>query len=54
MDTDPVEHEPLSDEEDDDDILEDMEPVINHNRGRRTSVSAESMAPTSEKEYAVT
>jgi CRP-like cAMP-binding protein len=26
-------------------------PPVNHNRGRRTSVSAESMAPTTDKEY---
>lgn len=47
-----VTHEPLSDDEDD--IVEEMQaPVVNHNRGRRTSVSAESMAPSSEKEYIV-
>lgn len=45
------EHEPLS-SEDDDDVLDELVPVVSsHNRGRRTSVSAESMAPSSDKEY---
>lgn len=45
-----VEHEPLSD---DDEEYEDPAPmpvVSNHNRGRRTSVSAESMAPSTENQ----
>ena len=46
----PVEHEPLSDEDDDYEEPAPMPPVTNHNRGRRTSVSAESMAPSTEKE----
>ncbi|KAJ3305503.1 hypothetical protein HDV03_001369 [Kappamyces sp. JEL0829] len=48
----PTEHEPLSDNDEDDyEELAPM-PVIqnNHNRGRRTSVSAESMAPSTDKE----
>ncbi|KAI8902129.1 cyclic nucleotide-binding-like protein [Globomyces pollinis-pini] len=42
----PTEHEPLSDDDDDEDDLPPIVPPPNHNRGRRTSVSAESMAPT--------
>jgi cAMP-dependent protein kinase regulator len=38
-----------SSDEDDDDVMEDTpQQNSNHNRGRRTSVSAESMAPTNE------
>ena len=48
--------------EDDDDVLPDDDeeeaalppPPVNHNRGRRTSVSAESMAPTLDKDYVKT
>ena len=42
---------------DDDDMADEEEdaapppPPVNHNRGRRTSVSAESMAPTLDKDY---
>ncbi|KAJ3271141.1 hypothetical protein HDV01_006999 [Terramyces sp. JEL0728] len=42
--------EPLTDDEDDDELPEFVPPPVNPNRGRRTSVSAESMAPSSEKE----
>jgi cAMP-dependent protein kinase regulator len=47
-----TEHEPLSDEDDtyDDDELPPPPPP-NANRGRRTSVSAESMAPTTDTDY---
>lgn len=49
--------------EEEDDVLPDDDdeeeadlapPPVNHNRGRRTSVSAESMAPTLDKDYVKT
>ncbi|EGF83549.1 hypothetical protein BATDEDRAFT_18644 [Batrachochytrium dendrobatidis JAM81] len=52
-----VEHEPFSDDDDatgsnDDMVVESLPPPpTNHNRGRRTSVSAESMAPSADKDY---
>lgn len=45
------------DEDDEDDDVEDdtvFQPPPNYNRGRRTSVSAESMAPTQDKDYVKT
>ncbi|KAL3896272.1 MAG: hypothetical protein SGCHY_004178, partial [Lobulomycetales sp.] len=43
----------MSDDDDDDDILEEAPAVAapSHNRNRRTSVSAESMAPASDASY---
>ncbi|KAH6561616.1 hypothetical protein BASA50_002332 [Batrachochytrium salamandrivorans] len=56
-----TEHEPLTDNEEDDLLPDDeddiMDPIahppppVNHNRGRRTSVSAESMVPSTDKDY---
>lgn len=62
----PTVHEPLTDDEDDvmedededededevDQVIQNLPPASAINRRRRTSVSAESMAPSSEKEYA--
>ncbi|KAI8915982.1 cyclic nucleotide-binding-like protein [Gorgonomyces haynaldii] len=46
------EHEPLTDDDDDEEEeLPELPPPTSHNRGRRTSVSAESMAPSAEKDY---
>eukprot|EP00842_Homolaphlyctis_polyrhiza_P006098 jgi/Hompol1/648/HPOL_001481-RA len=46
------EHEPFSDDEEDEaELPPPPPPPANHNRGRRTSVSAESMAPTTDKDY---
>ncbi|KAI8910536.1 hypothetical protein PhCBS80983_g02664 [Powellomyces hirtus] len=48
------EHDDSDDDESDDDMLEEIAPTpvpISYNRGRRTSVSAESMAPTLDKDF---
>ncbi|KAI8927704.1 cyclic nucleotide-binding-like protein [Entophlyctis helioformis] len=47
------EHEPFSDDDDEeeDEMPPPPPPTNAHNRGRRTSVSAESMAPTTDKDY---
>ncbi|KAJ3192086.1 hypothetical protein HK101_007082 [Irineochytrium annulatum] len=53
----PADEEDHDDDDDDEDEEEDdlatapPPPPVNYNRGRRTSVSAESMAPTTDKDY---
>lgn len=46
-------HEPLSDDDEDYEEPGSMPLIVNHNRGRRTSVSAESMAPSTANEVYV-
>ncbi|KAJ3188161.1 hypothetical protein HDU85_005311 [Gaertneriomyces sp. JEL0708] len=51
--TDPSTDDELHESEEDDEVAEDIisPPPVTYNRGRRTSVSAESMAPTLDKDY---